>query len=57
MLILGRKYKFTKFEKQRLKKKNIKSTIIRYTNKDPKEVLEEIKQTLKKRKCKTIVLI
>lgn len=56
MLILGRKYKFTKFEKQRLKKKNIKSTIIRYTNKDPKEVLEEIKQTLKKRKCKTIVL-
>ena len=41
MLILGRKYKFTKFEKQRLKKKNIKTTTIRYTDKEPKKVLEE----------------
>ena len=56
MLILGRKYKFTKFEKQRLKRKKILTRTIRYTNKNPEEVLDEIKDCLKNKKLKTIVL-
>lgn len=49
MLILGKKYKFTKFEKQRLKKRNIKTTVIRYIDRDSKDVLKEIKETIEKR--------
>lgn len=56
MIILGRKYKFTKFEKQRLKKNKIKTTIIRYANRDPKDVLEDVKVTLENDNYKTIVL-
>ncbi|XPV81655.1 MAG: sugar transferase [Halarcobacter sp.] len=56
MLILGKKYKFTKFEKQRLKKRNIKTTVIRYIDRDSKDVLKEIKETIEKKDCKTIVL-
>ncbi len=56
MLILGRKYKFTQFEKQRLRKKNIKLNIVRYRDRNPKEVLEEIEKILKKDKIKIILL-
>lgn len=56
MLVLGRKYKFTELEKQRLKKKNLKTNVIKYRNKDPQEVLKEIKKTIKKEKIKIIVL-
>lgn len=56
MLILGRKYKFTLFEKQRLRKSDIKTTIIRYTGKEATLVLDEIKKIIEKSNCKTIVL-
>lgn len=56
MLILGRKYKFTPFEKQRLRKSDIKTTIIRYSGKEASLVLDEIKKIIEKSNCKTIVL-
>lgn len=56
MLVLGRKYKFTKFEKARLDKKNHKLNIIKYTKKDPNEVLEEIKSLISSNTIATIIL-
>ena len=56
MLVIGRKYKFTKFEKQRLKKANHKITIIRYRNRLPQEVLEELKSLIDIKKFTTIVI-
>ncbi|WP_108063745.1 sugar transferase [Poseidonibacter lekithochrous] len=56
MLVLGRKYKFTKIEEDRLQKKRIKLTIIKYTNKEAEEILEEIKIILNTKKYKTIIL-
>lgn len=56
MLVIGRKYRFTKFEKQRLNKTNHKITIIRYRNRLPNEVLEEIKSLIKNKKFTTIVI-
>ena len=56
MIILGRKYRLTKFEKQRLKKKRIKTTIIRYTDKTPQEVLEQLKKNLLEKQHQTIIL-
>ncbi|OCL92398.1 sugar transferase [Arcobacter porcinus] len=55
MIVLGRKYKFTEFEKASLNKKFKQQLILRYTNKDPMEVLEELK-TLIKSDVKLIVL-
>ena len=56
MLVLGRKYKFTQFEKQRLRKINIKMTVVRYTGKEAFVVLTEMKQIIQKSNCKIIVL-
>lgn len=56
MIILGRKYKFTKFEKIRLRKKNISLKIVVYRNKNPKDVLEEIKNIIKNKNIKQIIL-
>ena len=56
MLILGKKYKFTKFEKQRLKKKKIKTITIRYAEKESDEILNEIKEIIEKSNIRTIVL-
>ncbi len=56
MIILGRKYKFTKFEKKRLKRKKIKLTVVRYTDKDSEEVLKGIKNVIKTKNSTTIVL-
>lgn len=56
MLVLGRKYKFTQFEKQRLRKSNIKMTVVRYSGKEVFVVLNEIKQIIQKSNCKIIVL-
>ena len=56
MIVLGKKYKFTKLEKQRLKKKKIKITIMSYRDRDSKEVLEEIKDIIENNNCKTIIL-
>jgi len=56
MLIIGRKYRFTKFEKQRLKRANHKITIIRYRNRLSEEVLEELKTLINNKKFTTIVI-
>ncbi len=56
MLVIGRKYRFTKFEKQRLKKANHKVTIIRYKDKLPLEILEELKSLIDNKKFTTIVM-
>ena len=57
MLILGRKYKFTKFEKIRLIKKGHKLHNVRYSESNPIDVLEEIKKFISKNhKITTIVL-
>ena len=56
MIVLGKKYKFTKLEKQRLKKMKIKTTVISYRARDSKEVLKEIKDIIENNNCKTIIL-
>ena len=56
MIVLGRKYKFTEFEKSRLNKKFKNQFIIKYSQRDPFEVLEELKCLLDKTKVKIIVL-
>ncbi len=56
MIVLGRKYKFTKFEKLRLRKKFSKRLIIKYSNRDPLDVLEELKLLLERTNIKLIVL-
>lgn len=56
MLIIGRKYRFTKFEKQRLKNENHKITVIRYRNRQPKDILEDLKSLIDHKKFTTIVI-
>lgn len=56
MIVLGRKYKFTEFEKSRLNKKFKNQFILKYSQRDPFEVLEELKCLLDKTKVKIIVL-
>ena len=56
MIVLGRKYKFTKFEKLRLRKKFKKRLIIKYSNREPLEVLEELKILIEKTDINLIVL-
>lgn len=56
MLILGRKYKFTKLENKRLKKINVDTTIIKYTQRDPNHVLADIQKVISDKKCRIIVL-
>ena len=56
MIVLGRKYKFTDFEKQRLEKKFNKQLIIKYRGRDPFEVLSELKTLLDKTDVSMVVL-
>lgn len=56
MIVLGRKYRFTKFEKQRLKKANHKITVIRYRNREPKDVIDDIKALIDSKKITTIII-
>ena len=56
MIILGRKYKFTNLEKYRLKKQKHKLTVVRYRNRTPKEVIEELKIRIDKSKITTLVI-
>ncbi|MCK9162677.1 MAG: sugar transferase, partial [Arcobacteraceae bacterium] len=56
MLVLGRKYKFTELEKQRLNKKFKKQIVIKYTQRDPNEVLNEIKTLVEQTNITLIVL-
>ena len=56
MIVLGRKYKFTKFEKLRLRKKFSKRLIIKYSDRNPLEVLEELKMLVAKTNIQLIVL-
>jgi len=56
LIVLGEKYKFTKFERQRLRKKKYKYRIIRYKDRDPLEVLDEIQQSIPNKKRFMVVL-
>ncbi|MCJ8327995.1 MAG: sugar transferase [Campylobacterales bacterium] len=56
MLILGRKYKFTKLEEIRLNKKNYDINILKYRTRDSQEVLKDIKEYLSNKSINTIVL-
>ena len=56
MIVLGRKYKFTDFERQRLEKKFNKQLIIKYRGRDPFEVLSELKTLLDKTDVSMVVL-
>ncbi|MBD3842837.1 MAG: sugar transferase, partial [Campylobacterales bacterium] len=46
MLILGRKYKFTSHELQRLNKKFKNITIVSYTDKSQEETIAELESTV-----------
>jgi len=56
MIILGRKYKFTKFELDRLTRKFENITIVPYRGRDPQAVLSEIRSCIEANKYTTIVL-
>lgn len=56
MIILGRKYKFTSLEMDRLAKKFSDLTIVRYTNRDSNEVISELKEHVKTRRTSVLVL-
>ncbi len=56
MITLGEKYTFTKFEKQRLHKKNIKIKTIKYKNEPPNLIIEKIEKILQKEKINIILL-
>ena len=56
MIVLGRKYKFTPLEMDRLAKKFPDVTIIRYTNRDPNEVISELKEYAQTHSASIMVL-
>lgn len=56
MLILGRKYKFTQLELDRLNKKFKNITTVRYTNRSQEEVLKEIENAVKENDFDILVL-
>lgn len=56
MLVLGQKYKFTDIEMQQLHERFENITIVKYANRDPKEVLEELEVHLKNIECNLLVL-
>lgn len=56
MIVLGRKYKFAELEKTQLSKKFKNQLIIKYSERDPLEVLDELKELLKSTDAKVVVL-
>ena len=56
MIVLGRKYKFTDFEKERLRKKFNHITEIKYSDRDVNEVIKELYANIDNSKFETIVL-
>lgn len=56
MLVLGLKYQFTKIEMQQLHESFKNITIVKYANRDSKEVLEELSIHLKNIECNLLVL-
>lgn len=56
MIVLGRKYKFTEFEKTRLNKKFKSQFMIKYSERDPLEVLKELQYLVEKTYVKLIIL-
>ena len=56
MLVLGRKYKFTELELSRLRKKFDAIETIRYTNRNPEEVMAELEHAMNTTKYKLLVL-
>jgi lipopolysaccharide/colanic/teichoic acid biosynthesis glycosyltransferase len=56
LIVLGRKYKFTELEKIKLSKKFKNQPIIKCSDRDPLEVLDELKELLKSTNAKVVVL-
>jgi lipopolysaccharide/colanic/teichoic acid biosynthesis glycosyltransferase len=56
MIILGRKYKFTSLELDRLGRNFSNIAIIRYTNRDPDDVISELKEHVKSNAISLLVL-
>lgn len=56
MLVLGRKYKFTQFELDRLKKKFKNINIVAYTNREQQDVLHELESIVKSNGFDILVL-
>lgn len=56
MLILGRKYKFTQLELERLNKKFKNITTVKYTNRSESEVLQELEDATKQNDFDILVL-
>lgn len=56
MLVLGLKYKFTDIEMQQLHKRFENITMVKYTNRNSKDVLEELSVHLKNIECNLLVL-
>jgi lipopolysaccharide/colanic/teichoic acid biosynthesis glycosyltransferase len=56
MLVLGRKYKFTELELSRLHKKFDTIKTIRYTNRNPQEVMAELEHAMNTTQHKILVL-
>ena len=56
MLILGRRYKFTRFELRKMIKKFKTIKTIAYEGKEPTELIEEIKQAAERTKSKLVIL-
>jgi lipopolysaccharide/colanic/teichoic acid biosynthesis glycosyltransferase len=56
LLVLGRKYKFTQIEINRVKKKFNEPKYIKYSERNPEDVLDELKQEIEKKQYKIIIL-
>ena len=56
MLILGRRYKFTRFELRKMIKKFKTIKTVAYEGKEPTELIEEIKQAAERTKSKLVIL-
>ena len=56
MLILGRRYKFTRFELRKMIKKFKSIKTVAYENKEPNELIEEIKEAAKRTNSNLVIL-
>ena len=56
MIVLGKRYNFTKYELRRLEKQFPKINYIKYKDKNPNEVLEKLEEILLNCNCKILVL-
>ena len=56
MIILGKRYKFTKLEKARLRKKNSQAIIMQHENINPNKIIEKIDKIFKETNNSMIIL-